>query len=203
MLNNLITIIAECQINSEQIKQLFVDPHLAFQMLSSNGHDIDQSEIKRFISLNDEEIKHQIIQFNSNSEANLNMLSILNFTKQFLNFLKLNNNHMSEKSLSNSCNRRLLILSKFFVFSIEYSKIQILKEDSSYNPTELFNQIDQFGKGYIHTEHQKNAQIYLTTTSQLSLDFLTEIMMGEFQKPIFYQSQNPHGNNHLEYNTKI
>ncbi|CAD8077396.1 unnamed protein product [Paramecium primaurelia] len=56
---------------------------------------------------------------------------------------------MQEKHLLNCCNRRQSILSKFFVFSIDFSKVQILKEDSNFNPTELFNQIDQFGKGYI------------------------------------------------------
>ncbi|CAD8175147.1 unnamed protein product [Paramecium pentaurelia] len=132
MLNNLITIIAECQINLEQIKQLFIDPHMAFQMLSSNGHDIDQSDIKRFISLNDEEIKHLINQFNSNSDTRFTY-------PDFINSLKLNNNNHVKEALIKLLQQE----------AINFNKVQILKEDSNFNPTELFNQIDQFGKGYI------------------------------------------------------
>jgi hypothetical protein len=58
MLNNLITIIAECQMNTEKIKQLFIDPHVAFQMLSSNGADIDSSDLRKLVGLNDDEISH-------------------------------------------------------------------------------------------------------------------------------------------------
>ncbi|CAD8084875.1 unnamed protein product [Paramecium sonneborni] len=149
MLNNLITIIAECQINSEQIKQLFVDPHMAFQMLSSNGHDIDQSDIKRFISLNDEEIKHLITQFNSNSDTRFTY-------SDFANSLKINNNNHIKDVLIKLLQQE----------AINFNKVQILKEDSNFNPNQLFNQIDEFHQGYI--THRT-----LKKTTNLSNDYIS------------------------------
>ncbi|CAD8085987.1 unnamed protein product [Paramecium sonneborni] len=74
--------------------------------------------------------------------------------------------HMSKMSLSNYCNRRQLIISKFFVFSIDFSKVQILKEDNNFNPNEIFNQIDQFRKGYI-------TQRTLKKSTNLSNDYIS------------------------------
>ncbi|CAD8172619.1 unnamed protein product [Paramecium octaurelia] len=68
MLNNQITI----RLNQLQIdKQLFVDFHIPFQMLSSNRYDIDTIWINPISKdqANDKEIKHLISQFNYNSEA--------------------------------------------------------------------------------------------------------------------------------------
>ncbi|CAD8172621.1 unnamed protein product [Paramecium octaurelia] len=81
---------------------------------------------------------------------------------------------MSEKSLSNSYNQ-------FQVNSLCFPQIIVMfkriKEDSTFNPTKLFNQIDQFAKGYITHRIKQIDKIY----SKVNLLFISK-----FQNKILF-----------------